>query len=355
MKWIVLLMLISLAVVFANPIPVPSLIMPREYINVNVYYHEDYITVNVVGVYPFKNVGYNKVKFYFPVPPDSSNISVYVNEVKVSWTWSNKTYKTILGDFPMIEWGLENPPKEFNVTVEYSEKILGKSEWIFLYPMATGRFQNTYSKQCIATITLNLVNFPDKPLVEVSTIPPTSFEANYSTSVKVYTNHLVFEKASRPFHGMEEDILFKITLKSSTETGGQDGLVMKQPLKVEANATQVDNKLNLKVRLTLNHPAYYIIWGNPVISGNNITINILVFEKPGYVIQVITVKEHVYQFENLEPGEYKIRILVNSVERSSVETVFGRKNSLQPSVILLVVATILTTVVVAVLYFVKKH
>jgi hypothetical protein len=60
-----------------NPIPFPTLVMPYEYIDAAILPNESGIVcAEVDGLYPFQNVGYENVTMYYPVPPNSSEITV---------------------------------------------------------------------------------------------------------------------------------------------------------------------------------------------------------------------------------------------------------------------------------------
>jgi len=89
----------------ANPIPVPTLIMPREYISIEIIDFEEGLRVRVTGVYPFKNVDFRKVKMYFPVPYDVDwdTVQVYVDDKLVKWRISDWKYETVIGNYPVIE------------------------------------------------------------------------------------------------------------------------------------------------------------------------------------------------------------------------------------------------------------
>jgi len=206
----------------ANPIPVPTLMMPKEYIVIKVLSVNEAMRVRVKGVYPFSNVDYKNVTMYFPIPYDVvwETVKVYVNENPVGWRISDWTYGTVLGQYPVIRWVISPVPDEFNVTVIYEQEVkYNNSVFMFLYPMATGRFLNqTYAKQCVAEVRIHLNALTSDSEIEIATVPPpeTAFMQNFITKIKLkagYHNEITLYKASKPFTPMMEDILIAVSFK----------------------------------------------------------------------------------------------------------------------------------------------
>jgi hypothetical protein len=106
-------------IVDATPIPVPTLIMPKEYINATISVDEwGRVYAEVNGLYPFHNLGYENVTMYYPVPPGSSEISVTMNETSLEWIYSDKNYSTVIGEFPTIKWFIEPLPDSFDLSLD---------------------------------------------------------------------------------------------------------------------------------------------------------------------------------------------------------------------------------------------
>ncbi len=57
---------------YGNPIPYPTVILKNERISINITQGpgSDSLTINVHGFFRFRNVGYEKLEMYFPVPPE---------------------------------------------------------------------------------------------------------------------------------------------------------------------------------------------------------------------------------------------------------------------------------------------
>jgi len=72
----------------ANPIPIPTLIMPSENIDVLISPSAEGYHATVVGIYPFTNENCENVTMYFPIPVDADNVSVKMDENNITWTSS---------------------------------------------------------------------------------------------------------------------------------------------------------------------------------------------------------------------------------------------------------------------------
>lgn len=140
--------------VAANPIPYPTLLMPEEYINVTISPGEcGILYAQVDGLYPFKNLGHKNVSMYYPVPPGAGEILVKMDGTSLDWSYSDKNYPTVIGDFPMINWTIKPVPDNFTIGTRYEHplpKINGN--YTFLYAMGTGRYLDTYAKQTTAYV-----------------------------------------------------------------------------------------------------------------------------------------------------------------------------------------------------------
>ncbi|MBN2443218.1 MAG: hypothetical protein JXJ04_17795 [Spirochaetales bacterium] len=158
---IFLLLCVSVLRIFANPIPVPTLLMPEEWISVSINEKSDILPVNdntleaaVYGLYPMKNLEYEKVHILDPVPPKSYGISIALDGRPLKWTWSDKVYKTVLPEWqyiPQLEWTIAPVPEKFNLTAKYKHSLTNREdEIVFLYPMGCWKGQPIYSPKMTA-------------------------------------------------------------------------------------------------------------------------------------------------------------------------------------------------------------
>ena len=152
---VALLILLVPAGVYANPIPVPAVMMTEEYINAVIYPDGGEYWAYVYCRYLFGNVGYLKVIMKFPVPPDSRDISVSVDDIPVYWSWSGEKYQTEIGEYKMISCIIKNSHRKFEVEINYRHRLAAASGGhIFLYPLGTGRHGRIISKRLTAHISL---------------------------------------------------------------------------------------------------------------------------------------------------------------------------------------------------------
>ena len=94
----------------------------------------------------------------FPVPPDSRDISVSIDEIPVYWGWSGEKYQTEIGEYKMISCIVKNPHRKFEVEIAYHHRLAAASgRHIFLYPLGTGRHAKVISKRLTAHISLTVV------------------------------------------------------------------------------------------------------------------------------------------------------------------------------------------------------
>ena len=196
-------------VVHANPIPIPTLLMPEEFIDVTVRRGLSGPEAAVSGRYPFQNLGHTAVTMLYPVAPGSSRIGVWMDGVPLIWQWSGKTYPTILPEWPelpMVQWDIAPVPDEFIIEAHYEHELVRRpTEWVFLYPMGTGKYLETYAKQTTAHVNIDL---PDRYLPKglFRDAAPAPFELIPDGSGW----RLKAEIKSRPFEPLLEDLILKL-------------------------------------------------------------------------------------------------------------------------------------------------
>ncbi|MBN2533668.1 MAG: hypothetical protein JXB88_12290 [Spirochaetales bacterium] len=158
---IILLLCFCLPGIIANPIPVPTLLMPEEWISISINEKPDIVPhyantleASVYGLYPMRNLEYEKVFILDPVPPKSYDISIALDGNPLEWTWSDMVYKTVLPEWPQIpqlEWTIAPVPDEFKLTAKYKHGLIyRKDEMVFFYPMGCWKGQPIYSPKMTA-------------------------------------------------------------------------------------------------------------------------------------------------------------------------------------------------------------
>jgi len=156
----------------SNPVPVPALSMPFEYIYATIFLKDGEFIANVTGTYTFVNFENENVTMRYPVPPDATVVYVKVGNKSLNWQFTDEKYQTCLGNYTMIEWFIEPVPELFNVTVSYFHPLhllspqISLGEYAFLYAMGTGRLLTNWHKQTTAYVTIKL----DKNIVQSNRI-----------------------------------------------------------------------------------------------------------------------------------------------------------------------------------------
>ena len=319
-----------------NPIPVPTLVMDKEYITISINCSkQDELIVNVTGIYPFKNIGHKEVVMYFPVPPEAleNEIKVFFNNNEIHWEVSENKYNTIIGKYPMIRWKLSNIPKNFIIKVYYKYTVKRQRNiFRLLYAMATGRYLNgTYTKQCLAEVKFIVTNAPKKWTAKVSFVPPPTetFGVGYESEVEVplaLLNQIVIRRASKPFRGMDRDVL--ITIIPSEYITPEEKWVKYYPKdkEVEVTLNVTENVLKVLVRFTFRHGGFKVNVSEKSIKDFKVILGLSVLEWTGPSIQVITriiVKE---EYE-LKPGDYEFILKINEKTYYIQKISIGGSNS----------------------------
>ncbi len=203
------------ALVVANPIPIPTLLMPEEYINATITRVDGVVSARVNGTYPFQNMGHDYVAMYYPVPPDASNLSVAIDETPLSWAWNGTYYPTIIGDYPFIEWLIYPVPYEFTIDTFYEHPVpLLDGNYTFLYAMGTGRYLQYYAKETTAYVRVSITKdiAPIESYIDVYTVTEQGMwnPADYTITEEDETWIVTLTVVSEEFLPLEEDLLITI-------------------------------------------------------------------------------------------------------------------------------------------------
>ena len=198
------------AKVFANPIPIPSILMPEEYIDIELTSIGGVIRAKVDGAYPFWNAGYETVDMHYPVPPDSENISVELDNEPLDWSYSPWMYPTIVGDWPMIRWRIYPAPQSFEIKTHYEHAVpVLDNVYTLVYAMGTGKYLKYWSKQTTAYVTVR-INFAHENLKVYADSEPID---NYETRVENGVTILTLTRTSEEFQPLLEDLIVTFKLK----------------------------------------------------------------------------------------------------------------------------------------------
>lgn len=231
--FIVVLGMLFNASVHANPIPVPTLLMPNEYIDATISQINGVPWAIVDGEYPFENIGVNYVTMYYPVPPNSpaEKISVKIDDTSLSWSYCEppKMYPTVVGDFPMIQWDITPVPAIFTIKTHYEHPLpLINGNYSFLYASGTGRYLgDPYAEETTAYVKMYISYdvATEEDQINVYTIANVSGNwiwnpANYDITPEAGKWKINLTLVSEPFAPLEEDTLVTIQSLPVDPVGG---------------------------------------------------------------------------------------------------------------------------------------
>ena len=336
LKHFILIFFIIFVVLFPvrvklNPIPIPSITLAEEHINIELVKTWGGVLVRVVGVYPFGNEGYEEVTMYFPVPlnVDKNSIKVYVNDSPVSWEIVEQalvqspggklqkiTYYTIIGRYLFLKWTIKNPGHSFVVRVEYNHPAVPQGGALkALYAMATGRFY--YSKTCTAYVNITFRGFQNySATVElVGADPLQSGQTSFKFALRSNFETFQLVERSKTFHGLDRDVL--IVLRQAEAPA--EKWVAADPSKIKlAAALKSFNKTHAELEVSLTYPHAGFkekvkTWKETDI----VHVDINVLEWTGPAAQVVTTRTVLVTAE--AEGANKAVITVNGVEKAIIE------------------------------------
>ena len=88
----------------------------------------------------------SSVKWFQPIPPNSSNLDVRISDVPMQWDRSDLNYSTYIGDFRMITWTSFLLPGNYWLRVSYTQPVLKFADnFTFLYPLGLRFYQDYYN------------------------------------------------------------------------------------------------------------------------------------------------------------------------------------------------------------------
>jgi hypothetical protein len=203
--------------------------MPNEYIDATIFRVDGAPWAVVDGEYPFVKLGdVAGVLMYYPVPPEApaEKISVKMDDTLLSWDYSPPIYQTVLGDFPMIWWGISPVPENFTIKTHYEHPLpLIDGNYSFLYASGTGKYLGSpYAKETTAYINI-CISYDvasEANQISVYTIANVSGDwvwkpADYDITPEVEGWKISLTLVSEPFEPLEEDTL--VTIQNNSVGG----------------------------------------------------------------------------------------------------------------------------------------
>lgn len=143
---------------------IPTLAMPKEYINYTITSNNEQLWAKIYGKYPINvtNPKNEMVSFqmFYPIPLNTKNIKITLNKQEVDWfnytqKLPNTIHHTAIGNWPMIQCTLENVSNSFLLEIQYEhpiQKINGK--YVFLYDLNISPYLSIENPNSAAYFTL---------------------------------------------------------------------------------------------------------------------------------------------------------------------------------------------------------
>ncbi len=119
------------------------LAMPEEYINYTLTYSNGALWAKIDGVYPMhlSQSGINSLPMVYPIPPNTTNIHIYLQGTEVTWTNYSTVdpiarHQTAIGNWSMIYAQLGDVPSDFLLEIHYEHPVqIINGSYTFLYDL----------------------------------------------------------------------------------------------------------------------------------------------------------------------------------------------------------------------------
>ena len=157
----------------ANPEgSIPNLSMPVEYVNYTVTSVNGTLWAKIDGYYPIYVLKQTDCSFngnlpmVYPMPPQTTNISVRLDNKEVSWSNYTQSYPeavhhTAIGDWWMIYANLENISDYFELKIHYEHPLeMINGSYLFLYDLNISPYLTPQSNNSTAYFTIHMQTQP---------------------------------------------------------------------------------------------------------------------------------------------------------------------------------------------------
>lgn len=306
--------------IFANPIPAPTIILDHEDIAFNfTYLSNGVVNVSVYGKYTMRNAGYDVITMYFPVPneTDRKSVRVLVNgeEMSYGFTWDmivqghKHKYYTVMGPLPLITWHVMSREEKYIVEVYYNYKFNirdGVGETI--YALGTGKYYYTYSKQCIARINISLKGF-NNTLLNIKLNAPNQTETLVYAKLINKPIRTSIVLVSNMFSSFKRDLLF--IFNQINPDNYSEGYARKIYLRIDPLLETEHLKIHGSV--TFNSGGYALSRLEIISRENEIDVvmNIIQIKSPATMI-IKEINYELYSPLNMsETGKMIFKLIVN--------------------------------------------
>ena len=159
----------SIKVAYANSDEsFPILAMPIEYVNYTITAIKGSLWATIDGDYPIyvsNQPDYGSISelpIVYPMPPNTTNIHVYLADKEVSWTnytqtYPNQLHQTAIGDWWMIYSVLSNVSDFFELKIHYEHPLeVVNGSYLFLYDLNITPYLSLQNNNSTAYFTVRM-------------------------------------------------------------------------------------------------------------------------------------------------------------------------------------------------------
>jgi hypothetical protein len=175
-----------------NQQTIPKLAMPIEHINYTITENNGKLWASVDGEYPITlqdPENCDMLPMLYPMPPNTTNITVKLNGKEVAWSNYTQTYpsvlhKTAIGDWWQIYCLLENLSDTFTLRIHYEHPLeTVNGSYVFLYDLNIAQYLSAETPTSTAYFTVQFET--ELAELDVYTAPPDSAPSEWKP--KEYT------------------------------------------------------------------------------------------------------------------------------------------------------------------------
>lgn len=151
--------------------------MPEEQVNYTITQIGDTIWAKIDGTYPIAYSGTeSSIPMVYPIPPGTTNISMWMNNDKLNWSRFTVTnpealHHTAIGDWSEILTVLDNVSGHFVLRIHYEHPLqIINGSYVFLYDLNIQEYLSAMSTSSVAHFTIAMdVRYAD---LRVNTVDP---------------------------------------------------------------------------------------------------------------------------------------------------------------------------------------
>jgi hypothetical protein len=338
LKFLLLLILILVTFIslpstnlYANPIPVPVAPLLSEDIDIIIWVEDGFYVARVDGFYELgEPIGFNETMILrFPVPQDSWNVTIYVDERSVSFDRIRRAYvcRPIEESFDILEWTTSKG--KHSVRIVYTHRLLdlGNGTYLLIYAIGSSKLipNAAYAKGC-------------KYKVSVKAIPSLGSKIDFEflerdpiTSTYIWVkppiSNLGFKlEGILSLENMFDDLYVKLTSKS-------EKWIPYKPKPEELGGSEIsvyDRCINVTVKFIFKHSGFKIE-SRYNTSHRYVRFDFYVYEWTGVTLPVLTEKICTITAKPLDPGVYYVQLFISNIEVAALEVAIPDNEESHPS------------------------